>query len=186
MTEININMKKYIFDNNDDILFYEELSKLKEELPTIISCNSGNQTNQVQINQNNDSKEEIQMDVCLITNEILTKDYIKLPCNHSFNYVPLMKDLHSKNIKHSKNACYLLLCPYCRTVQTDSLPYHKKYGIAYMKGVHISKEEIAKQKAEEKMQKELLKAQKAEEKQKKELLKIQKTEEKLNKKTKTK
>lgn len=165
-------------DENNDVYFYEELKKWKESLSKDVCM------------LKNDKKEELcvsiptNMDIsyCLISHEPLTKDFIKLLCNHSFNYIPLMKDLFGETKKRSKNACYSLRCPYCRTVQLESLPYIKKYGIPYMRGVHISKEEIAKQKAEEVRQKELVKAQKVEEKHQKELVKAQKAEEKLKKK----
>ena len=57
-------MTNYIIE--DDIDFYKELN--------MSSDNNLNNT-------------------CLITNEPLGKNKITLPCNHSFNYLPLYKEV---------------------------------------------------------------------------------------------
>jgi len=105
--------------------------------------------------------------ICLITNDTLAENYVKLLCGHTFNYIPLMKDLYGANdTKRSKTARFILRCPYCRAVQTEVLPYYNGCGIPYMNGVHISKEETKRIKDEEKRQKAEEKKKKAEEKKK--------------------
>lgn len=76
-------------------------------------------------NNNDDSN-----DLCLLSNEPLTKNHIKLPCNHCFNYIPLYNELYHLKIKfvHNYFDKYKLKknqihCPYCRTHYDFLLPY---------------------------------------------------------------
>lgn len=92
-------MTNYIIE--DDIDFFEEL-------------NSDNNL----FNEN----------VCLISNESLNETSITLPCNHSFNYIPLYKEVcrqkykfNSLEIKRLSN--YEMKCPYCREVMNYILPF---------------------------------------------------------------
>ena len=71
--------------------------------------------------------EEIK-ELCLISNEPLTKYYITLPCNHKFNYLPLLYSCfensqlqyNNYNRKISK-----IKCPYCKEVNHNKvLPYN--------------------------------------------------------------
>jgi hypothetical protein len=68
--------------------------------------------------------------VCLISNMPLTENHVKLPCKHSFNYLPLFKDL----VNYKKK--YLLMestplkisqirCPYCREKHDMLLPFYE-------------------------------------------------------------
>ena len=55
-----------------------------------------------------EDNEDTVEDICFITNEKLEENYIKLPCNHTFNYVALYNELINqknnwtkvKNISH--------------------------------------------------------------------------------------
>ncbi len=66
--------------------------------------------------------------VCLITNNKLTDNYIKLICNHTFNYKAIFNEVKKQKIKYNhlevtrlkKNQ---IKCPYCRTIQNGLLPY---------------------------------------------------------------
>ena len=69
--------------------------------------------------------------VCLITNNALTDHHIKLPCNHTFNYVPLYNEVKvQKCVKNTAETSKLLIneikCPYCRKIHNAVLPYCEK------------------------------------------------------------
>lgn len=80
-------------------------------------------------------------ETCLISQEKLTKSHVKLPCSHTFNYIPLFNELCSqkqKNIYESTTLkIHQMKCPYCRLVFEHILPYipseyrEKKHGINY-------------------------------------------------------
>ena len=100
-----------------DIDFYAELYKsLYEDDKNIDEKDDGSQ-----------KEEEL---VCLISNMPLTENHVKLPCKHSFNYLPLFKDL----VNYKKK--YLLMestplkisqirCPYCREKHDMLLPFYE-------------------------------------------------------------
>jgi hypothetical protein len=69
--------------------------------------------------------------VCLITNNALTDHHITLPCNHTFNYVPLYHEVKvQKCVKNTSETSKLLIneikCPYCRKIHNTVLPYCEK------------------------------------------------------------
>jgi hypothetical protein len=80
---------------------------------------------------NNDTIYEIENNnICLITKEKLTYNYITLPCNHSFNYLSLYKEicLQKKNtycndLEIVKLSSHQIKCPYCRTIINNLIPY---------------------------------------------------------------
>ena len=46
---------------------------------------------------NDDSEDVNKIEKCLLTNSPLSRNYIKLPCGHKFNYKPLYNEIiHSK------------------------------------------------------------------------------------------
>lgn len=110
--------KNYIIENGNDIDFYEELYKsLNENLP------------------------ETDEDLCLITNLPLTDNFIKLECNHKFNYVPLYNDIlnHKKTFNRLERRVLKsseIRCPYCRNVQTTLLPYYEMSNVKQVHGVN--------------------------------------------------
>lgn len=59
-------------------------------------------------------------DLCLISGQKLDGSRVTLPCNHSFNYVPLLEDIVSFMKDHGKSA---LKCPYCRRFVRGTIPY---------------------------------------------------------------
>ena len=77
--------------------------------------------------------------LCLITKEKLTEP-VKLECNHTFNYKPLLNEIinqkSKKNYTETTKLKYnQIKCPYCRNVQNKLLPYFNNYpkynGINY-------------------------------------------------------
>ena len=94
-----------------------------------------------------DENENMTEDICFITNEKLEENYIKLPCNHTFNYIPLYKELINqknnwtrvKNISHletHKLRAYQMKCPYCRTIYDGILPYVTMDGVKRIRYVN--------------------------------------------------
>ena len=88
------------------------------------------------------SKNDNEQNVCLISNEELSEDYIKLPCNHSFNYEYIYNEFVNQKEYSNFNEIVRLQkneikCPYCRTVHIFKLPYNKKYKFKK----HIMKEQ---------------------------------------------
>ena len=92
--------------------FYEELYKMLDE-----------------DSPNNEQSEEL----CLITNQPLTENYVTLECNHKFNYMPLFNDIrnHKKKfntLESHKLSSSEIRCPYCRNKQKKLLPYYESMG----------------------------------------------------------
>jgi hypothetical protein len=116
-------MKTY--KTEDDIDFYAELySSLDNEITT--------------------DKEK----TCLITDEPLIDRYVTLDCNHSFNYVPLYKDLVNHKTKFNGMESSGLLkngeirCPYCRQKQAFILPFYKDLGLKNVSGITTKPEAV--------------------------------------------
>ena len=87
--------------------------------------------------ENDTDKDE---ECCLITDDTLEEDHIKLVCNHKFNYIPLYKELsNQKNrnyLETSKLHTNQIKCPYCRTIQDGLIPFNKRYPELKKKGVN--------------------------------------------------
>jgi hypothetical protein len=69
---------------------------------------------------------------CLITNEPLKNQHVKLSCNHCFNYKPLFKEIKIQKTSFNKYETQRLKntqikCPYCRHIQNGILPYNENY-----------------------------------------------------------
>ena len=80
---------------------------------------------------------------CLISDEILVDKFVKLPCGHSFNYIPLYNDIknHKTKFNHMEASSGKLLvheirCPYCRNIHASLLPYYEELGLAKIHGVN--------------------------------------------------
>jgi hypothetical protein len=75
---------------------------------------------------------------CMISHLPLTHNYVTLQCNHSFNYIPLYKELCINKSKN-KNKSRIISCPYCRTKTDKLIPFiplpnvSKIYGINHPK-----------------------------------------------------
>jgi len=124
-------MDKYIIEGGFD--FYEELYK------------------SLDIEETNEKTEE-DNNLCLITNQALFENYVKLNCGHKFNYGPLFLDLKNHKQKFNgmegstgKLAIDEIRCPYCRTKQKGVLPYYEELGFPKINGVnHINPLAISK------------------------------------------
>lgn len=80
--------------------------------------------------------------VCLITKSELILNSIKLPCNHSFNYLPLYNEIciqkngKRKNLETQTLSLNQIKCPYCRTKFNNLLPYIEINGVDKVRGVN--------------------------------------------------
>jgi hypothetical protein len=91
-----------------------------------------------------DDKSEIDdTNKCLITNKLLTENFVTMECNHAFNYIPLYNDLinHKKkfNMLETKSGSLKIneiRCPYCRHKQTTLLPYYENFNIDKINGIN--------------------------------------------------
>ena len=94
-------------DDSDNIDFFAELKKIQ----------STNTTNTI-IHTDNIEK-------CLISNEPLSDYYITLPCNHKFNYLPLLNAcIENNKVQYKKNQQLRTKCPYCKRRYKECLPYN--------------------------------------------------------------
>ena len=112
-------MSNYIIEGNFD--FYKELYESLDD--------SGNNI------------DDSAMQVCLISNAPLIKHFVELECKHTFNYVPLFKDLVNHKTKFSSLDTHRLKvneirCPYCRNKQGNLLPYIEELGLPKEHGVN--------------------------------------------------
>ncbi|AET72867.1 hypothetical protein PGAG_00413 [Phaeocystis globosa virus 12T] len=82
--------------------------------------------------------------VCLITNEKLEVNSIKLRCNHEFNYLPLYNEVVYQKTKKLQDNSLLKInqikCPYCRNVDEVLLPCYKYYSVKPVRGVTYPEE----------------------------------------------
>ena len=107
--------------NDENSKFYAELYKLLD----------------------NDSDNEDDSNKCLISDEILIDKFVKLPCGHSFNYIPLYNDIknHKTKFNHMESTSGKLTtneirCPYCRSIHASLLPHYEELGLAKIHGVN--------------------------------------------------
>jgi hypothetical protein len=85
--------------------------------------------------------DSIDNNICLISQQKLTKSHITLPCQHKFNYMSLYNEIYRQKQKNLFEVCNLkvnqIKCPYCRTVFDKFLPYIpsecvlKTHGVNY-------------------------------------------------------
>jgi hypothetical protein len=80
--------------------------------------------------------------MCLISYQPLDESVIRLTCGHSFNYLPLFKEIvKQKRIPNFSETTRLrvnqMKCPYCRTVHGYILPYLKLENVDSIRGVNI-------------------------------------------------
>ena len=78
-------------------------------------------------NNDNGSNNNSINELCLVSQEPLTKSHIKLPCDHRFNYMALYNEVSKQKQKNLYQTYTLKLnqmkCPYCRVVFDKFLPY---------------------------------------------------------------
>ena len=91
------------------------------------------------------SKDNVQL--CLITNQPLSENWVELNCKHKFNYVPLYNDIliHKKTFNRLEKRLLKvneIRCPYCRNIQDTVLPYCEMVGVKKINGVNYIDESI--------------------------------------------
>lgn len=111
--------KKYLVEG--DINFFAEL---KKSIRHAASDKTTDKTTDTLTSTDN---------VCLITNNALAERYVRLPCNHTFNYIPLYNEVKiQKCVKNAAETSKLLIneikCPYCRKIHKTVLPYYEELG----------------------------------------------------------
>ena len=81
--------------------------------------------------------------LCLITNQPLVENFIKMECGHKFNYLPLFNDIKNHKQKFngmegssSKLNINQIRCPYCRKKQIGILPYYEDMELGKIVGVN--------------------------------------------------
>jgi len=95
--------------------------------------------------------DEEKENLCLITNNSLTENFVKLKCGHSFNYLPLYKDIlnHKNKFNHMETKGSVLKigqirCPYCRSIHNNLIPYVEMEGVEKKHGVNFFDENYEK------------------------------------------
>jgi hypothetical protein len=78
--------------------------------------------------------------MCMLTHQPLSENYITLPCNHKFNYIPLYHEVSTKFINNNYDSDKLynneIKCPYCRKKFGKVLPYINYEGVERKNGVN--------------------------------------------------
>lgn len=129
-------------DNSDNIkkIFLSIINDTNDN-----NANNDNNSNNTD-NGSNDNKNiisERNNNTCLISNDVLEKNYITLDCKHKFNYVPLYNEIlyqkTKKILDNNKLKLNEVKCPYCRNITTKLLPYFKYYNLKQIKGVNYPK-----------------------------------------------
>ncbi len=92
-------------------------------------------------NELNNSNNNCDENICLLTYEILKDNYITLKCKHKFNYTPLYNEIckqkSNNNLLETKHlAMQEIKCPYCREITNGLLPYIKSTLLPLKRGVN--------------------------------------------------
>jgi hypothetical protein len=79
---------------------------------------------------------------CFITGKPLTDPMVKLICGHTFNYLPIYKDVlnFKQNFFQQESTFFKvneIQCPYCRKKHPDVLPFFKMEGVEPVMGVNV-------------------------------------------------
>lgn len=74
------------------------------------------------------------MELCLISKEPI-EHLIKLPCNHSFEYIYLYYEI----IEQKKISSKGFKCPYCRYAYEDNIPYYELNEVEKKRNVNYKK-----------------------------------------------
>jgi hypothetical protein len=90
-----------------------------------------------------DDEKDDDNNICLITNQSLSSNFVELKCGHKFNYLPLYNDVmnHKKKFNNMEGSATRLKhneirCPYCRTKQTGLLPCYEELNLPKISGVN--------------------------------------------------
>ena len=99
------------------------------------------------LNDNSDTDIDNDINSCLISRQELNASKIRLPCNHSFNYIPLYKEIINQKKKATVTETVKLKynqikCPYCRTIHDYLIPYKKMEGVSCIYGVNTPRKYV--------------------------------------------
>lgn len=83
---------------------------------------------------NDTSTDTNNTEVCLISGTPLDDTRVTLPCNHTFNYLPLLNDLISFSKTHYS---HYNSCPYCRSIFYGLIPYRPDISNISRKRINI-------------------------------------------------
>ena len=89
-----------------------------------------------------EDEDDLEAELCLLSNMPLDSTCVKLPCNHSFNYLNLyneviaQKSSQRSNIEENKLRFTQFRCPYCRQIYSKLLPYLEIEGVKKINGVN--------------------------------------------------
>lgn len=96
------------------------------------------------LDEDEDQNKKDSDNICLITNQPLTDKFVKLNCEHKFNYIPLYNDIynHKKKFNNMEGPVGSLKineirCPYCRKKQLGVLPYYPELILEKINGVNF-------------------------------------------------
>ena len=95
------------------------------------------------------------LNVCQITGMPLTDKHVKMRCGHVFNYESIyteickqkfefysytLDSLSQSDLKmfRESGVQHFIKCPYCRSIQTELLPYYEELGLMKKYGVNTS------------------------------------------------
>lgn len=109
-------------------------SILNEPNPEPATATSSNSTSQIEGDTTYSNTNKVEK--CLISGLNLDNTVVKLPCNHSFNYLPLVNDLIQFKRLHGCHYTYTLRCPYCRTNIRGTLPYRPDISKLSYQGIN--------------------------------------------------
>ena len=91
-------------------------------------------------NENNENNENNNSNNCLITDMPLVENFVKLKCNHSFNYNPLFNDIYNSKFRidmiSPNYPTNKIKCPYCRNIQSNLLPYYEELKLPLIYGIN--------------------------------------------------
>ena len=90
-----------------------------------------------------DSSDEAEGDVCLLSGSPLTPSAVCLPCGHSFNYYNLFREIRvqkrtgtTSHLEDVRLRSSQFKCPYCRTVFDKLIPFVAEAGVSHLPGVN--------------------------------------------------
>jgi hypothetical protein len=91
-----------------------------------------------------DDDKSSEEDLCLISHEQLTANFVKLDCGHKFNYNFIYKDVLNHRTKYNQMESFKSMvpihqirCPYCRTLHNGLLPYVEELKLNKINGVNF-------------------------------------------------
>ena len=113
--------------------------KLDDDEENTISCDDFYKM----LNGSMDCKDNATVETCLITRQPCSKNIIKLPCGHTFDYINILREIYVQKCVNSKKKINVvrmgvgqIQCPYCRTIHTGLLPYYPIKGAKRLYGVN--------------------------------------------------